>query len=55
MDSEDIGKARAAVVAKSAENQVLAFLIEDKDPGEHDSYVERATVVGLRSEPLAAV
>lgn len=35
LDAEDIGEARAAVVAKRAEDKVLALLVEDEYPGQH--------------------
>ena len=35
LDAEDVGEARAAVVAEGAENEVLALLVEDEDAGEH--------------------
>lgn len=35
LDAEDVGKARAAVVAKGAEDEVLALLVEDEHAGEH--------------------
>jgi hypothetical protein len=35
LDAEDVGEPRAAVVAEGAEDQVLALLVEDEDPGEH--------------------
>lgn len=35
LDAEDIGEAGAAVVAKGAEDEVLALLVEDEDAGEH--------------------
>jgi hypothetical protein len=35
LDAEDVGKARAAVVAEGAKDEVLALLIEDEDAGEH--------------------
>ena len=33
--AKHIGKAGSAIVAKGAEDEVLAFLIEDQDAGEH--------------------
>lgn len=35
LDAKDVGKARAAVVAKGAEDEVLALLVEDEHAGEH--------------------
>jgi hypothetical protein len=35
LDAEDVGEARAAVIAEGAENQILALLIENEDAGEH--------------------
>lgn len=35
LDAEDVGEARAAVVPEGAEDEVLAFLVEDEDAGEH--------------------
>jgi hypothetical protein len=35
LDAEDVGKARPAVVAKGAEDEVLALLVEDEHSGEH--------------------
>lgn len=35
LDAEDVGKARPAVVAKGAEDEVLALLVEDEHAGEH--------------------
>lgn len=35
LDAEDVGKARAAVVAKGAKDEVLALLVEDEDSREH--------------------
>jgi len=35
LDSEHIGKARAAVVTEGAKDEVLTFLVEDKDSGKH--------------------
>lgn len=35
LDAEDVGEARATVVAKGPEDEVLAFLVEDEDAGEH--------------------
>lgn len=35
LDAKDVGKAGAAVVAKSPKDEILAFLVEDEDPGEH--------------------
>ena len=31
LDAEDIGKTRPAIVTKSAEDQILSFLVEDED------------------------
>jgi hypothetical protein len=45
LDAEDVGEARAAVVAEGAEDEVLALLIEDKDAGEHGG-VFREAVAG---------
>jgi hypothetical protein len=35
LNAEDIGEARASVVAKRPEDQVLALLVEDEDAGQH--------------------
>lgn len=35
LDAEDVGEAGPAVVAKGAEDEILAFLVEDEDAGEH--------------------
>lgn len=35
LDAEDVGKARPAVVAKGAEDEVFALLVEDEHAGEH--------------------
>ena len=35
LDAEDVCKARAAIVAKSAKDEVLTLLIEDQDAGKH--------------------
>lgn len=35
LDAKDIGEAGAAVIAKGAEYEILPFLIEDQDAGEH--------------------
>lgn len=35
LDAKDVGKARPAVVAKGAEDEVFALLIEDEHAGEH--------------------
>ncbi|KAK5632863.1 hypothetical protein RRF57_008577 [Xylaria bambusicola] len=39
LDAEDVGKARAAVVAKGAEDEVLALLVEYQDAGQHGADV----------------
>jgi hypothetical protein len=45
LDAEDVGEARAAVVAEGAEDEVLALLVEDEDAGEHGG-VFREAVAG---------
>ena len=35
LDAEDVGEARAAVVAEGAKDEVLTFLVEYEDTGEH--------------------
>lgn len=35
LDSEDVGESGAAVVSEGAKDQVLAFLVEDEDSGQH--------------------
>ncbi len=35
LDAEDVCEAGAAVVAKGAEDEVFALLVEDEDAGEH--------------------
>ena len=35
LDSEDVCKARTAVAAEGAEDEVLSLLIEDENTGEH--------------------
>lgn len=35
LDAEDVGEARTAVVTEGAKYQILAFLVEYKNPGEH--------------------
>lgn len=35
LDAEDVGEARPAVVAKGAEDEVFALLVEDEHAGEH--------------------
>src|SRR4051812_40892946 len=35
LNSEDVGQTRAAVVAKRTKDKVFAFLIENKDTGDH--------------------
>jgi hypothetical protein len=35
LNPEDIGKSRSAVIAKGAEDEILAFLVEDQYAGEH--------------------
>lgn len=37
LDAEDIGQSWAAVITKSAEDEVLALLIEYENSGEHFS------------------
>ncbi len=36
LDAEDVGEAGAAVVAEGAKDEILAFLVEDEDPRQHD-------------------
>lgn len=35
LDAKDVGQTRTAVVAKGTEDEILAFLVEDEDSGEH--------------------
>ncbi len=35
LDSEHVGESRSAIVAEGPEDQVLAFLVEDEDSGQH--------------------
>lgn len=35
LDSEDVGEAGTAIVAEGAEDEVLAFLVEDENAREH--------------------
>lgn len=35
LDAEDVGEPWSAVVSKGAEDEVLAFLVEYQDTGEH--------------------
>jgi hypothetical protein len=35
LDAEHVGKSRAAVIAEGPEDQVLAFLVEDENSGQH--------------------
>ena len=35
LNAKDISKARAAILSKGAEDQILPFLIEDEDTGKH--------------------
>lgn len=35
LDAEDVGQAGAAFGAKGAEDEVFAFLVEEKNAGEH--------------------
>jgi len=35
LNPEDIGKSRSAVIAKGAEDEILAFLVEYQYAGEH--------------------
>ena len=37
LDAEDVGEPGPAVVAEGAEDEVFAFLVEDKDAGDHGS------------------
>jgi hypothetical protein len=46
LNSEHIGKSRAAIVAEGAKDEVLTFLVEDKDSGEHGGDVEGTADVG---------
>ena len=39
LDAEDVGEAGAAVGAVGAEDEVLAFLVEDEDAGDHGGRV----------------
>ena len=48
LDAEDVGEAGAAVLAVGAEDEVLAFLVEDQEAGEH--YVGRVTGIDKRRE-----
>ena len=41
LDSEDVGKSRAAIIAEGTKNEILALLIEDEDPGKHGDSVNR--------------
>lgn len=38
LDAEDVGQARPAITAKGAEDEILAFLVEDENAGEHFEY-----------------
>ena len=40
LDAEDVGEAGAAIVAKGAEDEVLALLVEDEDSGQHFAGME---------------
>lgn len=41
LDAENVGEARAAVVAEGAKDEVLAFLVEYEDAGEHGGWLGR--------------
>lgn len=50
LDAEDIGEARAAVIAEGAEDEVFAFLVEDKNTGEHGEERGEGAGGGRREE-----
>lgn len=49
LDAKDVGEARAAVAAEGAEDEVLAFLVEDEDAGEHAVGIEEARILRVFS------
>lgn len=40
MNTKDIGETRTTVISKGAEDEILAFLVEDEDPRYHDGELE---------------
>lgn len=48
LDAEHVGEAGATVVAKGAEDEVLALLVEDEDSGEHRGGGDGGPVVEAR-------
>jgi len=50
LDAEHVGEAGAAVVAEGAKDEVLAFLVENEDPGEHGGEGGRCWTRGERRQ-----
>lgn len=41
LDAEHVGEARPAIVTECTEYQILAFLVEDQDTGQHGWELEK--------------